>query len=466
MSQVGSSPDNRRIDSWKEIAAFFGRDERTVKRWEKERGLPVHRLPGERGGVFAWSGELTLWLNSSNGRVREPAAPVDAPAPSEQPVAPPAPLAAAPAASSTRPHWIWHSILTAAIVVLAIYAFHSFRVALRQRNAPAVAHHVPDRQAQDFYLQGRYYWSRRTEGSLRLALDAFTQAVVHDSNYAQAYAGLAECYDLMPEFTSMPRAEAFPRAIAAANKALSLDDSLAEAHRSLAFALFYWEWKVPAAFAEYRRALQLDPRDEEAHHWYATSLLALGHYQDALAEIDKAQQLDPASRSILSDQALIHFWAGDRAAAIDKLKQIEHDEPDFLSAPRYLADIAFAQRDNRTFIDQTLRLARLSNDAQLLAIATAAQRGFSKTGERGMLEAMRLAQQHDFDSSRSSGFDLARTCARLGRKSEAVTYLKAAFAARDYMVLSVATDPDFASLQGDPGFEDLRRQIAARMNRA
>jgi tetratricopeptide (TPR) repeat protein len=466
MSQVGSSAENRRIDSWKEIAAFFGRDERTVKRWEKERGLPVHRLPGERGGVFAWSAELTLWLNSANGRGREPLSAPD-PAPVPEPAPNPAPVAAAPAPSPARPHWIWHSILTAAVVVLSLYAFHSFRVAWRQRSNPSAAtHHVPDHEAQEFYLRGRYYWSRRTEGSLSQALDAFTQAVVHDSDYPQAYAGLAECYDLMPEFTSMPRSEAFPRAIAAAHKAISLDDSLAEAHRALGFALFYWEWRVPAALTEYQRALALDPRDEEAHHWYATSLLTLGQFQQARDEIDKAQQLDPASRSILCDQALIRFWAGDRDASIQKLREIEQAEPDFLSAPRYLARIAFDEKDYRTFIDQTNRLATLSKDEQLTATAAAAQSGLSKGGEHGMLDAMRLVQQHYFDSGQSSGFDLARTCALLGRKADAVTYLKAAIAAHDYMVLGLATDHAFAQLRGDPAFDEVQRQVSARMNRA
>src|ERR1700735_1357226 len=194
---VGNPPENRRIDSWKEIAAFFGRDERTVKRWEKERALPVHRLPGERGGVFAWSDELTAWLNSTtavtNGRqnAEPPATPATALSATD-----PAPLTTAEQiltpASQARPHWIWHAVLVAAIISLSIYAFHSWRVSVRLRKETAAARHQPDHEAEEFYLKGRYYWSRRTEGSLNQAVDAFTQAVVHDSEYAKAYAGLAE----------------------------------------------------------------------------------------------------------------------------------------------------------------------------------------------------------------------------------------------------------------------------------
>ncbi len=470
---AGSTTENRRIDSWKEIAAFFGRDERTVKRWEKERGLPVHRLPGERGGVFAWSHELTAWLNSSpSADGKGDSTPLPPPAAAPPASAPPASDSVPDAAPPPRRTALWMSALVALVFLAAIATFISLRHPARERSslreahsAPA-PHHVPDPEAQEFYLRGRYYWSRRTEDSLRQAVDAFTQAVVHDPNYAQAYAGLAECYDVMPEFTSMPGSQAFPRAVAAARKAVALDDSLAEAHRALGFALFYWEWKVPAALSEYQRAIALDPRDEEAHHWYATSLLALGRYPEARVEIDEAQQLDPASRSILCDQALIRFWAGDRGPAVEKLREIEQAEPEFFSAPRYLAALAFAQKDYRGFVDHTKRLATISSDKQLLATANAAQRGLARGGERGMLEAMRLVQQRDFDAGRSSGFDLARTCALLGRKQEAVAALKAAIAAHDYMVLTISTNPDFVPLSGDPGFEEVLRQITQRLYRA
>jgi tetratricopeptide (TPR) repeat protein len=473
---VGSTAENRRIDSWKEIAAFFGRDERTVKRWEKERGLPVHRLPGERGGVFAWSHELTSWLNSAaaaNGKSDEPPLAAEPPPGPPPPPAPeiPSPQAAVPIPATASPSAtiLWILALLIAVSAVAFFGFQFVRRSVRPSYETArgtAPHHIPDAEAREFYLKGRYYWSRRTEDSLRQAIDAFTQAVIHDSEYAQAYAGLAECYDIMPEFSSMPRSEAFPRAIAAARKAEALDDSLAEAHRALAFPLFYWEWKVPAALSEYQRALQLDPRDEEAHHWYATSLLTLGRYQEAMVEIDKAQQLNPASRSILSDQALIRFWNGDQTAAIQKLREIEQAEPEFFSAPRYLAGIAFSLKDYRTFIDQTKRLATLSNDAQMLAIAKAAQRGFAAGGEHGLLEAMRVVQQDYFDSGQASGLELARTCALLGRKQDAVTYLKAAIANHDYMVLNISAEPTFALLNNDPAFEEVLRQITARMYRA
>ncbi|KAA6459544.1 hypothetical protein DYQ86_15585 [Acidobacteria bacterium AB60] len=473
--------ENRRIDSWKGIAAFFGRDERTAKRWEKERGLPVHRLPGEGGGVFAWSQELLEWLNSS-APGNEKADPAPAQVPQMDAAVPAHALLVEPvesvAASSTartrgarkrRATLTWTmaaALLMVGAIVIGISVRSSRPSGSATINVAAAPHHVHDHQAEQFYLKGRYYWSRRTAESLAQAIDAFTQAVVHDSNYAQAYAGLAECYDLMPEYTSMPMSEAFTRAIAAGSKAIALDDSLGEAHRALGFALFYGEWKVPAALTEYQRAPALDPRDEEAHHWYSTSLMALGRMQEARDEIDKAQQLNPASRAILCDQALIHFFTGDQTAAMDRLREIEHSEPDFVSAPRYLAYAAFSQKDYRTFIEQTRRLADLSANAQLLAVAGAAEEGLARDGEHGMLESMRVVQKRYFDSGQSSGFELARTCALLGRNQDAVRALKGAIAAHHYAVLETAADPTFNNLAGDAAFQELIRLITERVYRA
>jgi tetratricopeptide (TPR) repeat protein len=456
----------RRIDSWKEIAAFFGRDERTVRRWEKERSLPVHRIPGVRGGVFAYIDELTRWLNST----RE----ADDPAEPSSPIAPePAPPSSSQEGDSPldrpRSSRLWSLPLAVSIAALLLLAWFGYRHrsgarALRPvTSVVATPAHKPDPQAEEFYLKGRYYWDRRTEGSLNLAVDAFTQAVVHDPAYAQAYAGLAECYDIMPEFTSMPRSEAFPRAIAAASKAVALDDSLGEAHRALAFALFYWEWNFPRAFAEYRRAIAIDPHDEEAHHWYATSLMTLHRYPEALAEINQARKLEPTSRSILSDQALIRYWSGDHAAAIAQLREIERSEPDFVSAPRYLANLALAQKDYPAFIDQNRRVAAISHDPQYSDLADAAERGLSRGGSRTMLEAMRPVQEHYFQLGRSSGYELARTCALLGRQDDAVRYLRATIDDHDYIVFGALSDPDFASLRGNAGFEQIRRELLAHI---
>jgi Tfp pilus assembly protein PilF len=491
--RIGLAPrENRRIDSWKEIAAFFGRDERTVKRWERDRALPIHRLPGERGGVFAYADELTHWLNStsaaagqrrnrgteaisiSSAKGAEPAdatADAIADAGMDVPVegadyAQVAAIDVVPAdhARKMRLRTIL-PVALAAVLIAGIPLTAHLRSASAMQQAASIHRHVPDAEATQFYLKGRYYWNRRTNDTLGQAIDAFTQAVVHDSEYAEAYAGLADCYDLMPLYSSMPNSEAFPRAIAAARKAIALDDSLPEAHAALAFALFYWQWDTREAFKEFQRAIQLDPRNADAHHWYATSLMTVGRYQEALSEMNLAQQDEPTSSSVLADQAVVRYAAGDPTGAAAELHELERDEPDFVAAPRYLANMWMDQRNFPAYLTEMKRYAELSKNPQAIASSEAAAHGWALGGERGLLEALRKVQEGFVRDGQVSSYDLAHTCVMLGKNQEAVTNLKAAYAARDFRVLGLAAEPWAAPLKGDPEFELLTRQIAADLRR-
>lgn len=160
------------------------------------------------------------------------------------------------------------------------------------RPTGTAVRHVPNPAARDLYLKGRYYWNKRTPADLNMALDYFTQAIVSDPNYARAYVGTADCFNLLREFSVMPEEEAYPQAMAAARKAIELDGSLAEAHNSLAFGTYYWSMDAAGAEREFRQALGLDPNYALAHHWYATFLVSIGRNQEALNQIEMAQQLD------------------------------------------------------------------------------------------------------------------------------------------------------------------------------
>jgi tetratricopeptide (TPR) repeat protein len=501
--------EGSRIESWKEIAAFFGRDERTVKRWEKTRNLPVYRLPGDKGGVFAYAKELRIWLNSATNQktaTRDAApdkpgqldkqeisdnlgnppqdaarAPIpESASPPRVPLSAAAPLQVHEAISlntvfANRPPrgravLLW-SIPLAVIVLFAVLGLLHFVRPTHGMTTPnpkgiSGSARPADSLAQESYLKGRYYWNRRTDDSLRQAVDAFTQAVVRDSQYAPAYAGLADSYDLMPQYTSMPRSQAFPMAISAARKAVALDDSLSEAHRALAFGLFYWEWDVNAAFREYQRAIDLDPKDVEAHNWYATSLMHSRHLSAAIAEIEKARELDPTSRIILANQAIILSVNGDRQQSVARLKELENAEPDFLAPVQYLTQIFFDDRNYPAYIAEIKRAAAISREPEKAALAEAAERGWSHGGERGLLEQVQIVYRHSFLSGQSSGYDLARVCALLGQKADADRYLQAAVDAHDFDAMTVFYGDFNAHMKGDPGFERIEQQIKLRMNRS
>jgi cytochrome c-type biogenesis protein CcmH/NrfG len=447
---------------------------------------------GGRGGVFAYSQELATWWDSSlpeaviekqpstpmvSGRGTTAAETVASPV---EPVHPGAhtsshlgATAAQPSVARSVTHGSlrWHVTITVAAVFMLTSAtgvlVHIARKA-RSGNASIAARaraYVadPPARAKEYFLLGRYYWEQRTPTSLNRAVDAYTQAVVLDPQYAQAYAGLAESYDLMQQYGSAPNSEAFPRAITAANRAIQLDPSLGEAHRALAFALFYWDWDVKEAESEYKEAITLNPGDKEAHHWYATALLTMGRFSEARAEIAKARELDPASRAILADDAMILFYSGDAAKGVEALKNIEASQPDYVAAPRYLATFYLASKDYPAYIAAIKRAAKLSGDPQENAVAKAAASGFKKAGVQGMLQQMSEVQKTIFDQGHSSGYDLAYTDALLGKKEKAVASLEAGFRARDFMLMTIFKGDLQAELKGYPPFERIEEHVRDRM---
>ena len=169
---------------------------------------------------------------------------------------------------------------------------------------------MPSPEVADLYLQGMYYWSRRTPDDLNRAVHLFNQAIAEDPNYAEAFVGLANCYNLLREYTLMPADEAYPKAKAAAERAIALDETLAEAHASLAFGEFFWFWDAAKARRSFERALQLNPKSVTTHHWLGTTLIYMGEFELALERLSEAQRLDPKSRSILADKGLVLYYAG------------------------------------------------------------------------------------------------------------------------------------------------------------
>ena len=235
-----------RLDSWKSIAGFFGRDERTVKRWERERGLPVRRMPGRRGGVYAYAAELTGWMQSpsDSGSLSLP------PIPSSPETTEPS-LANSESIESASPGGLgapgrttgffkaeiaWIAV---ALLVAVVGGLLWTLAAKRGISAPRSNSVAASPEVVDLYLKGRYHWEKRTPEDLNKAVQYFQQAIAKDRGYAPAYVGLADTYNLLREYTPMPDSEAYPMALAAARKAVQLDPSSAEAHNALAFGTFY-----------------------------------------------------------------------------------------------------------------------------------------------------------------------------------------------------------------------------------
>ncbi len=346
----------------------------------------------------------------------------------------------------------WRMTVFALPVLALLSAVWIFRPSHRDlkasaKSSPANArtlHQAANREAEDFYLKGRFYWNKRTPESLNQALEAFTQAIAHDPNYSDAYVGLADSYNLLREFSAMPGNEAYFKAFAAAKKVVT----------------FFGMWDAADAEKEFRRAIELDPNNVKAHHWYATFLHALGRHDEALTEIDLARKLAPDSSSILADKAqLLWSAAGHHEQALQMLKQIEAAEPDFISPHVYLRLAYFETGDYPNYIVELKKDALLTHDAAQSSVAEAAANGFAKGGAHGLFEAQLAEQRKLYEQGKLSPYLVAQTEARLGNKREAIRYLTICIQSHDEWMLNLRDDQDFVRLHGDPAFQQLLAKI-------
>jgi tetratricopeptide (TPR) repeat protein len=556
----GGSTGQQRLDSWKEIGAFFGRDERTAKRWERERGLPVHRVPGSgRGRVYAYPVELTEWLESAGvaadeiepatdlgrdagldvtsdsgeilvaepgmagvlpgqadaaaahiqlqaeiaerfkpvvsdyeqaGFARSGESPVRMPEPMPrlslvQPMQPKlrvdaeAPrVAAAPEVASERTlptgrvevetapkiaakNWtksLWIGAACVLVIAVAGTAWKFDRARMEQ-SATAAESRAANAEAENLYLQGKYYWQQRTPEGLTKAVDLFTQAIVHDPQYAPAYAGLAECYDLLREYTSMPDKEAFPRAIAAAERAIQLNPNLAQAHAALAFALFYWSWDTQRAMQEFQQALELDPNSATTHHWYANALMSVGKPKEAMAQIEQAQKLDPGSRAILADKGCMMANSGQVEEAKELLQQVEQADPEFISPHEYLSRIALAQGDGVTYVRELRKTAAMRNDPERARLADAMEKAYAAGGADGLKKAWEADVREQYAAGKTGPYIVAVLESRKGHREAAMKLLEQAYAKRDPNLRDLVLGPDWNGYRDDPRFQALMREM-------
>jgi DNA-binding winged helix-turn-helix (wHTH) protein/Tfp pilus assembly protein PilF len=363
----------------------------------------------------------------------------------------------------------WQAI-TLLIAVLAIVGigiawifrsrFSAAKRTVKQGVTAAQVRHKPaNQEAEDWFLKGRFYWNERTPESLNQAVDAFTQAIVHDPKYADAYMGLADCYNLLREFSVLPDNEAFERSFVAAQKAVQFDDSSSEAHASLAFVLFNGKWDVQGADREYRRAIALDADNAKAHHWYATFLNGLRLRQRALDEIEIARRLDPNSRSILADKGMLLVDAGQRQEGIELLTELEAVEPDFISPHRYLKMTYLCAGDYPGYLRELRRQAQLQHSDSLSEIAEAASQGYAAGGESAMFTWQLEKQEKLYQAGKLSPIWVADTSARMRRASEAMKYLSLCYETRCSDMLYIVNDEGFQPLYSLPEFQQLIAKI-------
>lgn len=309
-------------------------------------------------------------------------------------------------------------------------------------------------QAFEDYLQGRYFWNKRTPEGYEKGIEFFTKAITLDPSYAPAYTGLADAYALLGSAVNdvLPRREAMTRAREAAKKALSLDDSLAAAHASLGFVEMHYDWNFSAAENEFLRAIALDPDYATAHHWYAYDLVALGRADDAMVQVRLAHKADPLSVIINHDLGEILMFAGRDQEAIEQFQKTLEMDPTFGLAHWTLAWCYRRQNQPKQFVEE-LEKAGASVSAAAPGIVYAAT-GRKKEARRVLAEVQQAARKRY-----GSGTALAALYIFLGDKDHAFGVLENAFQERAGGLIVMRFDPVWEPLRSDPRFTDLERRV-------
>jgi tetratricopeptide (TPR) repeat protein len=448
----------RRLNGWKEIGAFFQKNERSVKRWE-QRGLPVHRLPGgAKTAVFAFTGELEAWLKGSRGA----AAAKDA---AEAPAgAAPQPIASQPDVSAPAPVWYRRPVAAAAALgVVAVLALAlgagAFALIRGSGSEATAARHQPTAEAAQLYLSGLYHWNTRTADGLKQSLDEFSRAIALDPDYAAAQAGLGNAYNLLAQYGDMKPGEAYPLARAAAEKAIALDPNLADGYSALGFALFYGFKDLGRARDLFQQALALDARSSRTFHWYALIMMHTGEFEEPLRAITAAQELDPESHAVRANRGLILFYAGQVEAAIGVLTDLTRNAPGFLAPHYYLATIYLDQQRYDDYLRESLKAAEVEGNAALKAELEAGAEGYRAGGAKGLLAAMLAVQKSELAAGRETAFNVARTAALLGDRDTAFASLEQSLAGGEPDLLGIRIDRSFRSLRGDARFQKLADSV-------
>ncbi|MBO0726438.1 MAG: protein kinase [Blastocatellia bacterium] len=308
-------------------------------------------------------------------------------------------------------------------------------------------------EAQRLYLKGRNAWNKRTPDDLLEGVELFKQAIQIDPGYAEAYAGLADCYNMLVNYSVMPPNEAFPKSKEAAEKALEFDPDMAEAHTARAFIYFMWEWDWARAGSEYRQAIELNPNYSSARQWYSSLLAATGRSDEALKVVKEARDIDPFSPSIAAHPAWINYLSRNAEGAVKEAKLALKFNPNFLPARRYLALGYDLQGKYNEAVQEFQKALQISPGSVLVK----AELGYAyaKAGRRD--DAMRVLDelQRSPGQRRVSPFHFALVHIGLGENDRAIELLQNAYNERGERLVWLRSDARFDSLRQDPRFNEI-----------
>jgi tetratricopeptide (TPR) repeat protein len=314
-------------------------------------------------------------------------------------------------------------------------------------------------EAYALYLKGRYAWNKRTASDIATAISYFNQAIAKDPGYASAYSGLADAYEVLPNYGGNP-SEAFPKSNAAARRALELDASLAHPHAVLGSNEMEYDWDFAGGEAEFKKAFELDPNDATAHMWYAWNIGEIGgREQEAITEASRAHQLDPLSPISANVEGDIYVYARDFDQAIELLRKVAKENPTFARVHRSLANAYWGKRMYPQAIEEFRAYGQLSGDRNESDFASAMEQGFRSAGWKGALSKGIETRKSQRKTGYSSAYDIAIMYADLGDKDQAFRWLNTAYQEREEDILRLKTNFLLDPLRSDQRFAQLVSKI-------
>jgi len=314
-----------------------------------------------------------------------------------------------------------------------------------------------DPVAYESYLRGRSFWNQRSEASLLKAIDQFNKAIEADPGYAPAYSGLADCYTTLGYLSYLDPLDAFPRARDAATKALELDPSLAEAHTSLAYFNLYHAWNWAEAENEFKKAIALNPNYATAHDWYSYYLMAMGRFDDAWKEVNRAHELDPLSVTISTDIGFNYYYRRSYDEAINQLRATLSVSPKFPLAHLWLGRAYQQKKMYSEAIDEFNK-----TDAALPGwVVTIAGMGhaYGEWGHQAEAKQVLVRLNEMAREKYVTPYGVALVYAGLGDKDQAFAWLNKAVAGRSHWLVWLNRDPRWDRIRSDPRFDDLQKRV-------
>jgi TolB-like protein/Tfp pilus assembly protein PilF len=320
----------------------------------------------------------------------------------------------------------------------------------------ASKHYTESNEAYQSYLKGRFYWNRRTREGYTKALEHFNAAIAKDPSFALAYAGLADCYNVLSSYGISSPGESFPRAKAAATKALELDGNLAEARTSLAYYKYQYDWDWADAERQFKQAIELNPNYATAHHWYAITLAGMGRMDEALLEIKRAQELDPLSLVINASAGWIFYHAHRYDEALAQYRKSLDLDQNFARAHWGIAEPYVMKGEYESAVTELQAARQLDESPIVLALLGHAYAAAGRKGEaQNILNELKQQSKVKYVDS----YFLAEIHAALGEKERALQELEDAYRERSSWLVWIKVEPKFDGLRSDPRFADLVRRV-------